>query len=175
MSKSLAPALRLGWVVGPAHLVGTIADEKELTDRGSPTLDQLALATLIESGRYDRHLRRMRGVYAAKREALMAALRRHAPEVELRGLAAGFHAVARLPAGSDEAFVVAAARERSVGLYAMGDFRTRRDGDHPPEIVLGFGDMAPAAIERGIATVRDLLRGAASPGRTARPRASSRA
>jgi GntR family transcriptional regulator/MocR family aminotransferase len=101
--------------VGPAHLVGAIADEKELTDRGSPTLDQLALATLIESGRYDRHLRRMRGVYAAKREALIAALVHHAPEVELRGLAAGFHAVARLPAGSDEALVVAAARERSVG------------------------------------------------------------
>jgi GntR family transcriptional regulator / MocR family aminotransferase len=102
----------------------------------------------------------MRGVYAAKREALIAALGRHAPQVEPRGLAAGFHAVARLPGGADEASVVAAARERSVGLYAMGDFRTRRDGDHPPEIVLGFGNLAPAAIERGIATVSDLFRGA---------------
>jgi GntR family transcriptional regulator/MocR family aminotransferase len=102
----------------------------------------------------------MRGIYAAKRNALIAALGRHAPRVELRGLAAGFHAVARLPAGADEAFVVAAARERSVGLYAMRDFRTRLDGDHPREIVLGFGNLAPAAIERGIATVNDLLGGA---------------
>ena len=73
VSKSLAPALRLGWVVCPPRLAEWIADEKELDDRGSPGLDQLALARLIESGRYDRHLRRMRGVYSGKREALIAA------------------------------------------------------------------------------------------------------
>jgi GntR family transcriptional regulator / MocR family aminotransferase len=65
VSKSLAPALRLGWIVCPARFVEPIAQEKALTDRGSPTLDQLALATLMRSGRYDRHLRRMRRVYAA--------------------------------------------------------------------------------------------------------------
>ena len=69
VSKSLAPALRLGWIVCPPGSPSSGAD-KALTDRGSPGLDQLALAELIGSGRYDRHLRRMRRVYAARREAL---------------------------------------------------------------------------------------------------------
>jgi GntR family transcriptional regulator/MocR family aminotransferase len=159
VSKSLAPALRLGWVVCPARLVEPIAQEKELTDRGSPALDQLALATLMRSGRYDRHLRRMRRVYAAKREALIDALARHAPGVELRGLAAGFHAVARLPDGVDVDAVVEQAAGRSIGLYPMSAYRTRHAGDHPPELVLGFGNLGEAAIERGIAAVGDLLRG----------------
>ena len=159
VSKSLAPAVRLGWVVCPAHLLEPIAREKELTDRGSPALDQLALAALMRSGRYDRHLRRMRRVYAAKRQALIDALARHAPGVELRGLAAGFHAVARLPAAVDVDAVVEQAAERSVGLYPMSAYRTRRADDHPPELVLGFGNLSEAAIERGIAAIGDLLTG----------------
>jgi GntR family transcriptional regulator / MocR family aminotransferase len=158
VSKSLAPGVRLGWVLCPPKLVAAVAEEKELGDRGSPGLDQLALATLIESGRYDRHLRRMRAVYAGKRQALIDALARHAPDVELRGLAAGFHAVARLPEGLDERAVAAAARERSVGLYPMGDYRTAEHSG-PPELVLGFGNLTESAIERGVARVADLLAG----------------
>jgi GntR family transcriptional regulator/MocR family aminotransferase len=158
VSKSLAPGVRLGWVLCPPKLVAAVAEEKELGDRGSPGLDQLALATLIESGRYDRHLRRMRAVYAGKRQALIDALARHAPDVELRGLAAGFHAVARLPEGLDERAVAAAARERSVGLYPMSDYRTAEHSG-PPELVLGFGNLTESAIERGIARVADLLAG----------------
>ncbi|MFD0745207.1 PLP-dependent aminotransferase family protein [Phytohabitans flavus] len=79
VSTSLAPAMRLGWVVCPPHLTAGIVEEKRLSDRGSPVLDQLALARLIESGRYDRHLRRLRGVYASRRRTLVDALARHAP------------------------------------------------------------------------------------------------
>ena len=74
VSKSLAPALRLGWLLCPADLVDPVADLKVRTDRGSPGLDQLVLARLIESGRFDRHLRRMRRAYAAKREVLVRTL-----------------------------------------------------------------------------------------------------
>ncbi|MCZ0978623.1 hypothetical protein O1L60_03620 [Streptomyces diastatochromogenes] len=79
MSKSLAPALRIGWMLCPAALTGAVVEQKRLSDRGSPTLDQLALARMIESGRFDRHLRRMRATYAARRSALVAALAEHAP------------------------------------------------------------------------------------------------
>jgi GntR family transcriptional regulator / MocR family aminotransferase len=156
VSKSLAPTLRLGWIVCPPSIVQGVAEAKELDDRGSPGLDQLALATLIESGRYDRHLRHMRAVYAGKRRALIDALARHAPEVELRGLAAGFHAVARLPEGLDERTVAAAARERAIGLYPVSDVRAG-GGDHPPDLLLGFGNLSEAAIGRGIAAIADLL------------------
>ena len=108
--------MRLGWSVCPPQLIDAVAEEKELDDRGPPGFDQLALARLIESGRFDRHLRRMRGIYAVRRQALIGALARHASEVELHGLAAGFHAVAQPPDGLDGQTVVEAARARSVGV-----------------------------------------------------------
>lgn len=156
VSKSLAPGLRLGWVVCPPRLADAIVDEKRIEDRSSPVLDQVALAALIESGRYDRHLRRMRGVYAARRQALMDALARHAPGLELRGLAAGFHVLVLLPPGVSEAEVVDAARERSVGVYGLGDdaFGEVR---WPPALVMGFGNLGEGAIEKGIASIADLL------------------
>ena len=156
VSKSLAPALRLGWIVCPPQLVDRIAEEKKYEDRGSPGIDQLALASLIESGRFDKHLRRMRTRYAAKRRALIDALAEHAPSVALSGLAAGFHAVAHLPNSLDEPEIVAKARERSIGLYPMSRYRADRQ-IQPPRLVLGFGDLSEAAIQRGIATIADLL------------------
>jgi GntR family transcriptional regulator/MocR family aminotransferase len=158
VSKSLAPGLRLGWVVCPPRLVEAIADEKRIEDRSSPVLDQLALAALIESGRYDRHLRRMRGVYAARREALMNALGRHAPDLELRGLAAGFHVLVLLPEGITEDEVVAAARERSVGVYGLSD-NTFGEKRWPPALVMGFGNVGEGAIEKGIEAIAGVLRG----------------
>ncbi len=156
-SKTLAPTLRLGWLISPPRLVNAIAEEKQLADRGSPGLEQLTLATLIESGRYDRHLRRMRTIYASRRDALVRALAEQAPAVELTGLAAGFHAVARLPEQLDETATVAAARKRSIGLYGMSGFRASK-ATRPPALVLGFGNLAPEAIERGVREIADLLR-----------------
>jgi GntR family transcriptional regulator/MocR family aminotransferase len=158
VSKTLGPTLRLGWIVCPPRLATPIAKEKQLEDHGSPGIDQLALARLIESGRYDRQLRRMRALYAGRRRALVDALARHAPDVELTGLAAGFHAVVRLPDGTDEEAVIAAARERSVGLVGMSRYRAAGETD-PPMLVLGFGNVAASSIERGIAAVGDLLQG----------------
>jgi GntR family transcriptional regulator/MocR family aminotransferase len=156
VSKSLAPALRLGWVVCPAGLLRSLTEDKRLSDRGSPALEQLALAALIESGRYDRHLRQMRGVYAGRRDALVGALAEQAPHVSLQGLAAGFHAVAHLPGDADEASIVAEARARSIGLYGMSSYRPSGLSG-PPQLVLGFGNLPEAAIERGIAAIRSLL------------------
>jgi GntR family transcriptional regulator/MocR family aminotransferase len=158
VSKSLAPSVRLGWIVCPPALAGALAEEKRRTDRGSPGLDQLVVARLIESGRYDRHLRRMRAVYGRRRRALVAALAEHAPEVTLTGLAAGFHAVAHLPPPAEERAVVAAARARSVGLYGMSDNRSTR-ATTPTQLVVGFGNLGERAIADGIAAVGDLLEG----------------
>jgi len=157
VSKSLAPAVRLGWVLVPPALADAVAAEKRISDRGSSGLDQLAVAALLESGRYDRHLRRMRAVYARRRGVLIDSLARHAPGVRLTGLAAGFHAVAHLPESADERAVVAAARQRSVGLYGMGPQRSTTVAA-PPQLVLGFGNVSERAVEAGIAAVADLLR-----------------
>ena len=157
VSKSLAPALRLGWIIGPPALLEPLTDEKLLSDRGSPTLEQLALAALIRSGRYDRHLRHMRRVYAARRETLIRALAERAPRVALHGLAAGFHAVADLADGAAEPEIVEQARARSVGLYGMSSYRLREPSG-PPQLVLGFGNLSGAQVERGIEAIAELLR-----------------
>ena len=96
--------------------------------------------------RHDRHLRRMRGEYSRRRDALVGALAEHAPHVALTGLAAGFHAVAHLPDGADEEAVVAQARERRVGLYGMARYRSIQ-GAHSAQLVLGFGNTGARAIE----------------------------
>jgi GntR family transcriptional regulator/MocR family aminotransferase len=156
-SKALAPAVRLGWVHAPSPLAGAVAEEKEMSDRGSCTMDQVALAILLTSGRYDRHLRRMRAVYARRRAALVGAFTRHAPRSQLNGLAAGFHAVAPLPPGADETAVIAAARQRRVGLYGISDYRGISDAAAPPGLVIGFGNVGERAIAPAIAAVADLL------------------
>jgi len=158
VSKSLAPALRLGWAVVPGHLADEVAAAKETADRGAPIIDQVALARLMESGRYDRHLRRMRGLYGERRDALASALRRAAPHVALTGLAAGFHAVAHLPSAAKEGSIVDAARERGVRLYGMSTYRSDRSA-HPAQLVLGFGNTSAEEIHAGIEAVADLLRG----------------
>ena len=87
---------------------------------------------------------------------MVEALRERAPRVALQGLAAGFHAVAHLPDGADEAAIVAEARARSIGLYGMSSYRpSGRKG--APQLVLGFGNLGESAIERGIAAIGDLL------------------
>ncbi|MEU3461918.1 PLP-dependent aminotransferase family protein [Streptomyces sp. NPDC006733] len=156
VSKSLAPALRIGWVLCPPALTAGIAADKHLADRGSPALEQFALARLVESGRYDRHLRRMRGTYAARRAALVTALAEHAPGSAVTGLAAGFHAVLRLAPDTDEQALIAAARTRRVGLYGMSAHRAAAT-TAPPQLVLGFGDVDERAVAAGIAAVGDLL------------------
>jgi GntR family transcriptional regulator/MocR family aminotransferase len=156
VSKSLAPVLRLGWIASPARLTEALTRAKQITDRGSPGLDQLALALLIESGRYDRHLRRMRAKYAGRRDVLIQALAEHAPAVPLTGLAAGFHAVAHLPPGTAEKEVIRAARSRSVGLYGMSTCRAD-NALSPPQLVLGFGNTSQPAIQTGIAVLGDIL------------------
>ncbi|MFI7576593.1 PLP-dependent aminotransferase family protein [Micromonospora sp. NPDC049497] len=159
VSKSLAPALRLGWALTPPHLSAAVAKHKQLADRGSPVIDQLALAELLRGGTYDRHLRHMRRRYATRRNALVEALREHAPAIELHGLAAGFHAVAQLPTGADESTIITAARHRSVGLYGMSSYRMTSQ-PHPAQLVLGFGNLTTDDIREGIRIIADLLHAA---------------
>nr|WP_281247627.1 PLP-dependent aminotransferase family protein [Nocardioides terrae] len=157
VSKSLAPTIRLGWALLPPWLAEPVGVAKQTADRGAPGLDQVALALLVESGRYDRHLRRMRAVYSGRRRVLVETLAEHAPQVSLTGLAAGFHAVAHLGQGAEEEDVVARARQAGVGLYGMGRYRSA-PATGPPQLVIGFGNTPDRVIEEGIRLVAPLLR-----------------
>src|ERR1700726_3976615 len=127
-SKTLAPGLRLGGVGMPGPRAEPMAAAKIAADRGSPALEQLALADLITRGEFDRHLRRMRPVYRRRRDALLAALARRLPWLEPSGISAGLHLVTWLPPHLDESTVVEAALRAGVGIDAVGPYRIANPG-----------------------------------------------
>ncbi len=149
-SKTLAPGIRLGWLVLPAHLVGDIAAAKALADRQTSTLDQLTLAELIRCGGYDRHIRRCRLLYRRRRDRLVACVRDQAPRVRVSGVAAGLHAVLDLPAGWDEDDIVERAAGRGLAVEGLGTYSSRGAG-RPPALVIGYGTPPAHAYSTAIA------------------------
>jgi GntR family transcriptional regulator/MocR family aminotransferase len=156
VSKTLAPAIRLGWVLAPARFVATIVEEKRLSSRGAPGLDQEALALLMETGRFDRHLRRVRDIYRARRDVLAAEVDLAFGPGRLQGLAAGCHALLLLPDGTSESAVVETAATMGVRVNGLGHYRfvavnaDAYSDPRPPALVLGFGNVSKHQISRGI-------------------------
>lgn len=150
-SKSLAPGLRLGWMVLPRALVGELgAHGYGDTGWSVGVPDQLTFAEFLNSGAYDRHVRGMRLRYRRRRDELVAALAAQAPEVRVAGIAAGLHAVLALPEGT-EAAVVQASAWQGLGLEGLARFR-HPDGDFT---ATGTGQRAPDGLVVGYGTPPD--------------------
>ncbi|MEU6041602.1 PLP-dependent aminotransferase family protein [Actinomadura sp. NPDC047616] len=149
VSKSLAPAMRLGWAVAPPHLAERLRAYRAQTDLGNPVLEQYALARFIADGGYDRHLRVMRRQYRSRRDALVKALRAHAPNAAVRGISAGIHLYLELPRGCDEEAVVASAARAGVAVAGAAPmWSAARAGQAPPALVLGYARLPEARLAR---------------------------
>lgn len=153
VSKTLAPGIRVGWLVAPAWLAGTLAEAKYWTDIATPVLDQVTLAVFIESGGLDRHLRRTAGRYAARRERLLAAVARHLPGWTVTGIAAGLHAVLLPPAGALRTGVVDEMTASSGALAAVPLPAYSQRAPASDGLVVGYGAATPDEIERGISAM----------------------
>src|SRR5260370_20996836 len=156
-SKSLAPGLRLGWLVLPAHLVDDVAAAKAVADAHPGTLDQLVLAEFIGAGGYDRHGRRSRLAYRRRRDRLVAALRRRAPDVRVTGVAAGLHALLTLPAGQSEDEVVARAARRGLALEGLRPYLAAQRHHRGPALVVGYGTPPEHAFTGAVARLCAVL------------------
>ncbi len=158
-AKSLFPSCRLGYLVLPSALVEPAARCKWLSDRGGSRLVEGAVRELLASGDYDRHIRRMQRRYRERRDLLVRSLRRHlGAEVEIEGSSAGLHLVAWLKAlpHACAAEVVSACRERGIGVYPLARHAVRplaRAG-----LLLGYGLVGTADIERGVRGLADACR-----------------
>ena len=157
-SKSLANALRLGWLVLPTWLARQVAWERIAADGGGPVLDQLALADLLARGEIDRHLRRTRRVYRRRRDALVGALARELPDASVTGVAAGLHALVMLEPRASEERVLAEARSRGVALHGLGEMRLETTG--PPGLVVGYAHLSEPAIDRAVTVLGEAVRAA---------------
>ncbi len=155
VAKTLAPALRVGWLVAPERFMAVLPQHKFAADGGTPLLDQLALADLIARGELDRHLRRTRRVYRRRRDALVAAVERHLPDAEVTGIAAGLHALLRLPDGVDEDRLLGGAVARGIAVLGLGAMRI--DSHGPPGLMLGYAHLPEPAIERGIRALAEVV------------------
>jgi GntR family transcriptional regulator / MocR family aminotransferase len=141
-SKTLAPAIRLGFAVVPAPLVAAFVRARTLMDRGSSALSQAVLAEFMRQGLLAPHIRRMRTEYARRRGAVLTALRRYAPAVTPIAAPGGLHMVVRLPAGCDEAAILRGCHARDLAVAPLATYYAG-----PPRmagLVIGFAGTPSA-------------------------------
>ncbi len=155
-SKTLAPAIRLGWAVMPRRLADRAAELKAALDGGSPAPEQIALAHMIETAAFERHVRRTRVEYGRRRQALLGALAAAMPRARIAGERAGLHLAARLPASVDRAGLEQAALAARIRMFMLESFM-----HDPPafgsSLLIGYGRLPAAAAEPAVAALADVL------------------
>ena len=157
-SKVLFPAVRVGYLVVPPSLWQRFVDAREAFDLFSPTLYQLALAEFLRDGHFARHLRRMRGVYLGRRDALLTGLARHCGDrLILHNADAGLHVAVLLPAGIDDRDVVRHMAERGLTATALSTCYAERN--HRSGLLLGFGGSTERRLLEATEVLGEVLRG----------------
>lgn len=155
LSKVLFPSLRLGYVVAPLPLIDAFAGARALLDRHSPTADQHVLAAYMREGLFEAHIRRIRGVYAARRTTLIAALERHMPDdVMLQPSDQGMHLLLWLPPNFDDVQLAKAALADGIVVRPISPMyqAAPRSG-----LMLGFGGFATVALETATMRLRRVM------------------
>ena len=150
VSKILAPALRIGWLLVPARLHEAVVAAKRYEDLGNAVLPQLVLAKLMASGDLERHLRLLRKRHVRRRNAMIAAVRASLPAARVHGAAAGLHLTLTLPAPLADAELAAAALAAGVKVQPLSWHR-QEPGE--PGLVLGYAARTPTEIHEGLSVL----------------------
>ncbi|GHJ53839.1 GntR family transcriptional regulator [Nonomuraea sp. TT08I-71] len=154
VSKLLAPALRIGWVLVPPRWHADLVAAKRMADLGNAALPQLVLAELMDSGALERHLRLLRRRHVRRRDAMIRALREHLPGAVVHGAAAGLHLLVTLPGDVDDTALAAAALRHGVKVQPLS---WHAQHPQPPGLVLGYAANPPSDIDRALRTLATTL------------------
>jgi GntR family transcriptional regulator/MocR family aminotransferase len=155
VSKLLAPALRIGWLLAPPKYRDALVAAKRSADLGNAVLPQLVLAQLMESGEMERQLRLLRRRHRRRRDAMIDAIRTHLPGAVVHGAAAGLHLLITFDAEFADADLAAAALAHGVKVQPLS-WHSRRP--RQPGLVLGYAASTPTDISEGVATLGNVLR-----------------
>lgn len=154
VAKTLAPSVRVGWLVVPDQLLAPLVATHEVRVSQPATVEQLVLARLVDDGRYDRHLRKVRRRYEERRDALLEGLADAGLDDRVEGAAAGMQAVVRLDDGVDDVALVDDLHDRGVEVVALSRYAI----DSPARgLVIGFGQATPPDLRRATAIIADVI------------------
>ncbi|KJV25344.1 DNA-binding protein [Aquitalea magnusonii] len=154
-SKVLAPSLRLGYVVAPDCLVKAFNGARALMGRGSPLTEQHVIADYMKKGYFETHIRRIRSIYAERRQVLIDALTLELPQLVIQPADQGMHIVAWLPDGLDDVAIASAASKAGIAVRALSPMCSgslKLSG-----LMLGFGGFAREQLRSGVTTLRKVL------------------
>jgi GntR family transcriptional regulator / MocR family aminotransferase len=153
VSKLLAPALRLGWLLAPPQYRTALMNAKRNADLGNAALPQLVLARLIDTGELERQLRLLRRRHRRRRDAMIESIRTHLPDAVVHGAAAGLHLMITFPPGFADTDLAAAALARGVKVQPLSwHGQLRRE----PGLVLGYAARTPADISDAVTVLGDI-------------------
>jgi GntR family transcriptional regulator / MocR family aminotransferase len=155
VSKLLAPALRIGWLLVPPDYLRAVVAAKRDADLGNGVLAQFVLARLMESGALEQQLRFLRARHRRRRDAMIAALRRSLPGAVVHGAAAGLHLMVTFGESISDTDVAREALARGVKVQPLS---WHRQLDGPPGLVLGYAARGASEIAAGVAAVGDVVR-----------------
>ena len=156
-SKTLAPGMRLGWLIPPGRLHADLVEAKHASDLGSPALPQLVLARLIASGDLEQHIRLVRKRQRSRRDALLRALREYLPAALVQGIAAGLHLLIMFPGRAGPDAELAEAVLRAGVLVQPLSWHRHRPG--VPGIVLGYAAHTPDQLREAARRIAQVLSG----------------
>jgi GntR family transcriptional regulator/MocR family aminotransferase len=160
-SKTLAPGMRLGWLIPPSRLHADLVEAKHASDLGSPALPQLVLARLIASGELEQHIRVVRKRQRSRRDALLRALREHLPAARVQGIAAGLHLLITFPGLAGPDTDLAEAILRAGVLVHPLSWHRQRPG--VPGIVLGYAAHTPDQLHEAMRRIAQVVASAGGP------------
>jgi GntR family transcriptional regulator/MocR family aminotransferase len=173
-SKTMFPALRIGFVVLPRSMVAQTGTALQEMLRGGHRLEQLALAHFIEAGEFGRHLGRMRRLYRERQQALREALAGHFEAAQILGGNCGMHLTLRLPPRVSDRAVVDLAQQQRLNPRALSGFALR-PGDEDNGLVIGYGNTPDEQIADAVGALAQCVSDVAGAARSGRRGAGVRA